>query len=170
MTVTIEPAQTAADYAAFGDLIEEYEAWLHERYASIPGFIDIAHQHQNMDAERLALPTKFGPPNGLTLLARVDGDVTGAVAYRDLGGHVCEMKRMYVRPSAHGQGVGRQLCEALIAHATDAGFVMMRLDTGFLNTEAMALYESLGFTPCGPYAYNPPEMLPHLRYFERALT
>ena len=62
----------------------------------------------------------------------------GAGAYRDLGGGICEMKRLYVGEKFHGHGTGRALCEALIATARDDGFKLMRLDTGNLLKEAIA--------------------------------
>jgi ribosomal protein S18 acetylase RimI-like enzyme len=166
MPTLIAEATDPSDYAAFADLIDEYESWLAERYVDVPGLIDTIGKHQNMEAERVQLPVKFGPPKGVTLIARHDDRIAGAVAYRDLGDGVCEMKRMYVRDGFQGLGIGRQLCQALIERATASGFKSMVLDTGFLNTEAMALYTSLGFTSRGAYAHNPPEVEQYLRYFE----
>ena len=169
MPTVITEASTPADYTEFAELIDEYESWLAARYVDVPGLIDTIGKHQNMEAERAQLPVKFGPPKGLTLVARHDDRVAGAVAYRDLGDGVCEMKRMYVRDGFQGLGIGRQLCQALIERATAAGFTSMVLDTGFLNTEAMALYTSLGFVPRGAYAENPAAVEQYLRYFERQL-
>lgn len=56
--------------------------------------------------------------------------------------------RIIVAPGARGQGVGRQLCEQLIARAlqaSGAGAVTLRVYRD--NPAALALYARLGFTP-----------------------
>jgi GNAT superfamily N-acetyltransferase len=162
-------ARTPAEYDVFAAFIREYAGWLRHRYASVPGMIADIESHQGWDAELEALPARYGPPAGKTLLAVRDGDVTGVVAYRDLHDGSCEMKRMFVPERFQGQGTGRALCVALIAEARADGFGLMRLDTGFLNSEAMAMYEKLGFRECPAYLDYPASILPHLRFMERDL-
>jgi GNAT superfamily N-acetyltransferase len=57
-----------------------------------------------------------------------------------------EVKRMYVAPSARGRGYARALLAALEAAAQAAGHPTLRLTTGHLQPEAIALYESSGYT------------------------
>jgi hypothetical protein len=45
----------------------------------------------------------------------------------------------------------------------------MRLDTGNLMTEAIAMYRALGFRDCEPYNEYPPELMPYLVFLERSL-
>jgi GNAT superfamily N-acetyltransferase len=162
-------ASTEGDYDAFGTLIREYEVWLHQRYAKVPGLIDGVRNHQALDAELADLRAKYGPPEGKTLLAVRDGRITGGVAYHDLHDTTCEMKRMFVPARFQGQGTGRLLCQALIAAATAEGYSLMRLDTGYLNSEAMAMYESFGFRACPPYQQYPENLAVHLRFMEMPL-
>lgn len=162
-------ASSDDDYTQFGELIVLYETWLRERYQSVPGLIANVREHQNLAAELEALPEKYGPPAGIVLLAERDGQITGGGAYRDIGDGICEMKRVYVRERFHGLGIGRLICEELIARASAAGYCAMYLDTGFLNTEALALYERLGFRERDAYLDYPPEIGPHMRFMERAL-
>jgi GNAT superfamily N-acetyltransferase len=169
MTDVVAEATTPTDFEEFGTLIREYEAWLHERYADVPGLIDGVRAHQDLDAELAALPEKYGPPAGRTLLARRGEQVTGCVAYRDLHDGSCEMKRLFVPARFNGHGTGRLLCEALIAAAAADGYRHMRLDTGFLNSEAMAMYATLGFRECPPYSDYPDDLGAHLRFMERDL-
>jgi putative acetyltransferase len=77
---------------------------------------------------------------------------------------------VFVRAAFQGQGIGRQLCEALIEHAASAGYRAMRLDTGQRNDEALALYASLGFISRDAYAYYPPDLEPQLHFMERPLA
>jgi len=69
-----------------------------------------------------------------------------------------EVKRMYVRPAGRGRGLGRALLAALEREAAALGAVSVVLETGPLQTEAIALYESAGYRriPCfGVYAGAP---------------
>lgn len=163
-------ASTASDYEAFGGLIREYWEWLQVRYADLPGFIDAVGGHQALDAELNTLAESYGPPEGKTLLAFRAGQVCGAIAFRDLHDDACEMKRLYVPARFQGQGTGRRLCEALLDEATDDGYLLMRLDTGYQNAEALAMYESLGFRECAPYHEYPADLLTHLRFMEKQLA
>ena len=169
VTEQIVVASTPAEYEQFAALIREYWQWLQARYADRPGFVDSVAGHQALDEELARLSEAYGPPEGLTLLAVRDGEVTGAVACRDLHDGSCEMKRLYVPDRFRGQGTGRLLCEALVDRATSAGFRLMRLDTGELNAEATAMYLDLGFTECAPFHQYPASLMPHLRFMERPL-
>jgi len=62
--------------------------------------------HQALDAELSNLRLVDGPPEGVTLLTVRAGQVTGAIACRDLHGGSCEMKRRYVPERFRGQGTG----------------------------------------------------------------
>ena len=59
---------------------------------------------------------------GWLLVAEVDGQLVGCVALRPQGDGVCELKRLYVRPTHRGRGIGRRLMELLLAEATTAGY------------------------------------------------
>jgi GNAT superfamily N-acetyltransferase len=54
---------------------------------------------------------------------------------------------MYVTKAARGRGVGRALCEALIARAGALGYREIRLDALNERVEAVPLYRALGFGP-----------------------
>src|SRR5690348_9308396 len=64
----------------------------------------------------------------------------GCVAVRYLDRHTAEMKRLYVRATHRGQGLGRALAEAAIATARKAGCTRIVLDTLPKMSEAQALY------------------------------
>lgn len=170
MPETIHAAATAGDYSAFAGLIREYVEWSRTRYRGDAWFIEQTFSHQSLQAELEDLSVCYGPPNGKTLLALSDGQICGGVACRRLSDEICEMKRLFVPDRFRGRGTGRRLCEAIIASARDAGFRLMRLDTGNLLTEAIGMYKSVGFRICAPYHQYPEPLMPYLVFMEMSLA
>lgn len=66
-----------------------------------------------------------------------------------------EIKRVYVRPQARGQGLARRLMEALEQAAVQRGRRTLMLETGPTQAEALLLYERLGYRRCGPFGDYP---------------
>jgi ribosomal protein S18 acetylase RimI-like enzyme len=114
---------------------------------------------QGFEAELDSLPGEYASPAGALLLALVDGQVAGCGAMRALPdadyADACEMKRLYVRRAFRGFGLGRQLAQALIDRALQAGYSNILLDTLDDMEAARGLYEALGFEEIPPYYFNP---------------
>ena len=156
MSETIIQAAGVADIEAARALFLEYEKSLG---------IDLAFQ--DFDRELADLPGEYSPPSGALLLAVDDGVVTGCVAIRPFDGlNVAELKRLYVRPSARGHGLGLRLAGAAIAAAREVGYTAIRLDTLPTMMSAQALYRRLGFREIDPYRLNP---IPGTSYWELRL-
>lgn len=139
---------SAAGFDAAREVLREYAQGLS---------VDLAFQ--NFDAELAALPGEYDAPSGQLLLALVDDQVAGCGAFRALAdvdyANACEMKRLYVRPAFRRFGLGRQIAQALIDAARQAGYSTMLLDTLDDMEAARELYTSLGFEEVAPYYYNP---------------
>jgi putative acetyltransferase len=114
-------------------------------------------EFQCFDKELATLPGRYRPPTGRLLLACWDGQPAGCVALRRFSGGICEMKRLYVRPTHRGHAIGKRLALAVIHEAKTIGYHCMRLDTLSTMSAARALYQTLGFTRIEPYYDNPVE-------------
>jgi GNAT superfamily N-acetyltransferase len=111
---------------------------------------------QNFEQEVATLPGKYSPPQGTLLLAFCGGDIAGCGALRSLDENVCEMKRLYVRPSFRCHGIGRIVAERLIDKAKRIGYALIRLDTVPAQMQgANRLYHLLGFYEIPAYYHNP---------------
>ena len=145
-SVSIAPARFPDDTDIVRRLFAEYIDSLR---------VDLSFQ--DVDAELADLPGKYAPPAGMILIARDNADYpVGCVALRPLPEPAaCEMKRLYVRPQARGQDLGRRLAEQIIAYAREAKYARILLDTLASMHAAQKLYASLGFRPTAPYYANP---------------
>lgn len=157
-TIDIAPARLPDDIELVRGLFAEYIAGLG---------VDLSFQ--DVGVELAQLPGKYAPPLGVILLARDDaGAALGCVALRPRPqSGVCEIKRLYVRPAARGQALGRRLAEAAIAWAVKAGYARVLLDTLASMQAARHLYAALGFRAVAPYYDNP---VPGTLYMALELT
>lgn len=119
--------------------------------------LEIDLSFQDFDAEFMALPGKYGPPDGVLLVAIVDGQAAGCIALRKIGEDISEMKRLYVRDAYRGFRIGKSLIAMIIEKASELNYEYMRLDTLSTMTKAQELYRSVGFYHIEPYVFNPIE-------------
>jgi GNAT superfamily N-acetyltransferase len=77
------------------------------------------------------------------------------------------MKRLYVRPSARGTGLGKLLVESAISIARQNGYAELRLDTLASMASAQKLYGALGFVEIPPYGNT---FLPGTRFYSLPLA
>jgi putative acetyltransferase len=110
---------------------------------------------QDFEKEVALLPYEYAAPGGMLLLATVQRDPAGCVAMRKIDDQTCEMKRLYLRNTYRGLGLGKKLVLSLISEAIDLGYLKMRLDTAPSMIQAIALYRSLGFVEIETYRHNP---------------
>jgi GNAT superfamily N-acetyltransferase len=141
--VTIEPEPWGSDVGRA--LIKALDRDLDVRYAGLDLSAEPDWAMLNV------LTDTVTPPHGVFLVARLDGEPIGCGAIRRHGEDECEVKRMYVAPEARGRGVARALLAALEEAAAGFGYRRLVLETGVQQPEAIALYESEGWTPIEPF-------------------
>ncbi len=99
----------------------------------------------------MQLPGESKPPAGAVLLAMTETQIAGCALLRPLDESTAEVRRLYVRPAAQGQGIGRALMQAIIAAAQGAGYHALCLETLEAMNVAVALYRRLGFVEIAPW-------------------
>jgi putative acetyltransferase len=84
---------------------------------------------------------------------RLDGQVLGVGALRELDEANGEIKCMHTARAARGQGIGMAMLQHLIVVARDRGLRRLSLETGSVTAfePARALYARAGFVACGPF-------------------
>jgi GNAT superfamily N-acetyltransferase len=93
-------------------------------------------------------------PGVTVLVARTEGGVAGMVALVDTGDGGCEVKRMFVAESQRGRGIAGALLVRLAEAAAAASARSIRLETGWEQPDAIALYLKHGYVHIpnfGPY-------------------
>ena len=104
------------------------------------------------------------------LLTEDDGTPVGCGALRPLEPGVAELKRMYVVPAARGRGLSRRVLTGLEDVARERGWTTLRLETGPLQHEAIALYERSGYRPIEAFGHYRDEPDEWSRYYEKELA
>lgn len=143
---------------------------VHTLFLEYQASLDVDLCFQGFADELASLPGDYAEPSGLLLLVLVDGALAGCGGFRPLlhSDHLnaCEMKRVYVRPSFRGLGIGRLLVDRLMMDARQAGYTTMLLDTLSGMETARALYRESGFVEVAPYYINP---IPGAHYLKAPL-
>jgi putative acetyltransferase len=155
---------TADDLPEVRRMFQEYVTWIG---------LDLAFQE--IDAELAGLPGDYAPPRGALFVADDGNGLLGMVGLRPLeaacpadlsaaarraemeaqSAKAGEMKRLFVRPSARGRGLAKQLIAAALDEARRLGYSEIRLDTLPMMGDAQSLYVALGFRDIAPYYDTP---------------
>lgn len=154
--IEIKTAITPQHFLDAKELISEYVTWL--------GF-DLAFQ--NFDAEMADLPKMYNQKDGGLFIAYINNAPVGIAGLRRFSASDAEVKRMFVKDTAKGMGIGKQLLRTCIETARKLGYQTIKLDTAAFMHAAIKLYTDHGFVEIDAYRFNPHD---HARYFELTLN
>jgi ribosomal protein S18 acetylase RimI-like enzyme len=169
VTARVEAVAVAPDRAELEAIVTEYledvAGHLRER---LGGAVDV----RAMAGATMGNLPAYLPPRGRLFLARdPDGALVGTCFLKMVRPDAAEIKRLYLRPTARGLGLGRALAARAVEEARVMGAARVLLDTGVWMTEAQALYRGMGFRRIGRYpeSETPAEFEDLLVYMELLL-
>lgn len=127
---------------------EEARALLEEYYEAV----HVVQRDQPGSMEKW-----IGAPDSGMWIAYLGEEAVGCVVLRGLASiaKASECKRLYVRPSARGNGIADQLLDAQEEFARSQGVKWIYLDSYDDLQTAIALYERRGYERCERYNDNP---------------
>ena len=110
---------------------------------------------------------KYSPPESIHALdvgslkepgitfwgARVDGNLVGCGALKELSSSCGEVKSMKTEESFLRSGIAAKILEQIITEADHRSYTELKLETGSNKAfiPAITLYEKFGFKECGPF-------------------
>ena len=145
-STSIREAARPAEVEEARALFLEYRAWLVE-HREVTAFGDeiLARGLAHLDREIETLPGEYSPPDGALFLAYDGTTAFGCAAIHRQSEGVGEFKRLYVRDSHRGRGVGMQLTRRALERARTLGYRRVVLDTLPTMVGAIATYRKMGF-------------------------
>ncbi len=165
----IRQAQTPSDMDAVRALCWEYRAYLLDHGDEVRRAVSVSYALEAYTALMASLEEKHARPKGIVLLAEIDGRAVGCGMTHPLNQTDAEIKRVFVREEARGNGIAATLSQRLVDQAREDGYGRVLLDTSRQFHGAQRLYERLGFRACGPYSELPPGIAELLVFYELSL-
>ena len=123
--------RTTSDNVHFGALVSQLDAYL-----------------KILDGDDHAFYAQFNKTNLLkNAVICFDDDIAiGIGAYKEFEPSVAEIKRMYTLPEYRGKGIASMILHELELWAKEESYTTSILETGFLQVDAIGLYQKLGYT------------------------
>lgn len=105
-----------------------------------------------------AAAEELTPPHGFFVMATLNGEAAGCGALKCHAAYG-EIKRMWVKTSSRGLGLGKRILHRLEGLARERQLPLLRLETNKALTEAQSLYKSNGYREVSafndePYAHH----------------
>jgi len=143
-----------------------------EEVRSLVGELDTTLSAEYPPEQRHGLPLDaIFQPHIRFFLARLRGAAVGCGGVA-IFSDFAEVKRMYVREVARGQGVADAILAHIEEEVCDAGLSLLRLETGERQVAAVRFYDRAGFRRCpafGAYALMAPQSIATSVFFEKRI-
>lgn len=148
-------ATTPEEWQHARRLVGEMIDWL----ASAVGLEARLHQHDSNE-ELDSLHDFYKRPAGQLIIGYVAGKPSGTTGIHLMDAETAELRRVWVTPSARGNGLAPVLLRTAIETARDLGAKRIWLETASGHMDkAIAMYTRAGFRPIPAYS-SLPDMLP----------
>ena len=122
--------RTTSNNEDFGNLVVQLDAYL-----------------RVLDGEDHAFYAQFNKTNLLknAVICYENDTAVGIGAYKEFEPNVAEIKRMYTLPESRGKGIAKAILNELETWAKEENYTTSILETGFLQLDAIGLYQKLGY-------------------------
>ncbi|WP_430540910.1 GNAT family N-acetyltransferase [Roseofilum casamattae] len=102
---------------------------------------------EGTDRDALEVEVAYQQTGGEFWVVEGDGVLVGTAGYHPVsrGEQAVEIRKMYLLPSVRGQGLGRFLLQSLESSIAARGYQTIWLETASVLTEAISLYERMGY-------------------------
>ena len=118
----------------------------HEDFQYLIGLLDQDLWNRYPETQQFFAPFNRIKLDANAIVAYSEDLPVGCGCYRTTeNGNVVEIKRMFVKPEARGQGIAKAVLSALEQWARDEGKRRAILETGTNQPEAISLYKKLGY-------------------------
>lgn len=100
------------------------------------------------DSDTQAMYEAYLDDSAIYFVIEVDDEVIGGGGIKPLQGYdntVCELQKMYLKPSARGKGYGKQVFYSCLRAAKELGYTQCYLESDPSMTTAITIYEKNGF-------------------------
>lgn len=129
------------NYTALRKLLVEFHEWMADHDDVYDPEHELSEDFESLEREQA----------GWAWIAHSEGDPAGCVLLYGETDTLAEFRRLWVRPTHRGTGIGRALTQTVIEKARSEGYETLGLTTPPWATASHALYESMGFEQTPPY-------------------
>jgi len=142
LKIEIRPLAPGDDATAFRALNEE---WITRHFTLEPADVEILGDPENAILRQ----------GGHIFMVYAAGEPVGCAALVPMGSGIYELSKMAISPHLRGQGIGRRLIEYVISQAKLIGAKSLFLGSNTKLSNAIHLYESVGFHHVNPETLPP---------------
>lgn len=100
---------------------------------------------QGADKDVTDLNLNYFNNNGWFQVVEDSGKIIGSVGVYKIDDDECELRKMYLYPEYHGQGIGSALMRNALEKAKELGYKYITLQTNSLLNKALPVYKKYGF-------------------------
>lgn len=137
----IVPVESEENYSALRELLMEFHEWMAEHDEAYNPENELGEDFESLERER----------ESWAWIEHSEGAPAGCVLLYGETETLAEFRRLWVRPTHRGTGIGRALTQTVIEKARSRGYETLGLTTPPWADASHDLYESMGFERTPPY-------------------
>lgn len=132
----IKIVRTTSENADFRNLVKSLDQELWSRYGDLQAQYD---QHNKIEE------------NKTVVVAYIGDEPVGCACMKQFDNNAIEVKRMFVKDTHRGKGIGHAILRELEKWASEKSYQRAVLETGLQQPEAIALYKKAGYSVIDNY-------------------